>query len=207
MLAVLALAPAPAARPHPAVVTIDLIARMPSAPAPAAALPIAPPKPRKIVLPRDAPPARAKPVERRPKPKEFDYDAALAKLRAELGESVPETPPDEPEDPPQLADAGAGSGSGMLVSPEMAAWIRDTKRHIRKTYVTPPEFLNRGLVTCMQVLLTADGRVVGAPAVRRGSGDPFWDDNAARAVARASPLPPPLAAGEFTFCFPSEERE
>ncbi len=92
-------------------------------------------------------------------------------------------------------------------SPELLDWIRDTKRHVRRTYITPPEFLNRGLITCMEVLLTADGRVIGEPALLRSSGDPFWDDNAARAVARASPLPAPPADGEWIFCFPSEERQ
>ena len=207
VVAAFALSPAPAARPLPSLVTVDLIAHLPSAPSRAAALPAASPKPRKIVLPREAPPARAKPVVQRRKPRELDYDDALAKLRDELGESVPEPAPDQPEHPAELADASAGSGSGTLVSQEMAAWIRDTKRHVRQTYVTPPEFLNRGLTTCMQVLLGADGSVMGAPAVRRGSGDPFWDDNAARAVVRASPLPAPPSPGEFTFCVPSEERE
>jgi TonB family protein len=80
------------------------------------------------------------------------------------------------------------------------------KRRLRSQYVTPPEFLNRALVTMLQVLLTAEGEVLGTPEVVLGSGDPFWDDNAIRTVKKASPLPPPPEAGTWTFTFSSEGR-
>ncbi len=211
VLLVFAFTPAPAARPLPPVVTVHLLSHLPGAPAPPRARPAppAPPKPSKIVLPRQAPAARAQPgkVPPRPRarPKELEYADALAKLREELGEATPEAIADEPGESQELASATGGAGEPA--SPELLDWIRDTKRHVRRTYITPPEFLNRGLITCMEVLLTADGRVIGEPALLRSSGDPFWDDNAARAVARASPLPAPPADGEWIFCFPSEERQ
>ncbi len=211
VLLVFAFTPAPAARPLPPVVTIDLLSRMPGAPALARARPArpAPPKPSKIVLPRQAPVARARPVKVSPRPrarpKELEYADALAKLRDELGEATPEAIADEPGQSQELASAMGGAG--QPASRELLDWIRDTKRHVRQTYITPPEFLNRGLITCVEVLLTSDGRVIGEPALLRTSGDPFWDDNAARAVSRASPLPPPPSEGEWTFCFPSEERQ
>ncbi|MEE8581826.1 MAG: TonB C-terminal domain-containing protein [Myxococcota bacterium] len=205
-LSALAFTPAPPAKPLPAVVTIDLLARLPGTPAPPRAAPRARPKQAKVVLPREAPPARTRPVSprSRTRPEELEYDDALAKLREELGES---TPPDSPEPVDGLAELAQGSGAGTPVSREFLAWVRDTKRHVWQTYVTPPEFLNRGLITCMDIFLGADGQLLGAPTLRRTSGNPFWDDNAVRAVMRASPLPPPPRAGEFSFCFPSEERE
>jgi outer membrane biosynthesis protein TonB len=237
-LGLVAYAPAPEARPMPAVVTVDLIAaprpkapagrpqsgaRAEPAPAPA---PPPPPAQKTVVLPREAPEAKAKPVPkkekkkapvrppRRPRPKELDYDDALAKLREELGE--PEaSPTDEPEAPGEAAGEAAeapvestgSGGAGMQVSPEVARWIKETIRHVRATYVTPPEFRGRGLRACVTVLLTADGRIVGEPRMQGSSGDVYWDDNAVRATMRASPLPAPPEEGDWTFCFPTEESE
>lgn len=241
VIALVAYAPAPKARPLPPVVTIDLIAAprpraagarpkaaAPKAPEPAPepeAMPAPPPPPaqKKVVLPREAPEAVAKPQPkpkerkeivrppRRQKPKELDYEDALAKLREELGEPDPEAPPtaegeaaDEGEAPPEAIGSG---GAGVQVSPEVARWVIETIRHVRTTYVTPPEFRGRGLRTCLTVLLTADGRVVGDPRLVGSSGNVYWDDNAVRATLRASPLPPPPEEGDWTFCFPTEESD
>jgi outer membrane biosynthesis protein TonB len=238
VLALVAFAPAPKARPLPAVVTVDLIAAArpraaaarPRAAAPKAAEPQpeavpAPPPPvqKKVVLPREAPKAEAKPQPRkekkkepvrpprRPRPKELDYDDALAKLREELGEPEPEAETvDGPSDAPATdapTEATGSSGVGVQVSPEVARWVKETIRHVRTTYVTPPEFRGRGLRTCLTVLLTADGRVVGEPRMAGSSGNVFWDDNAVRATLRASPLPAPPEEGDWTFCFPTEESD
>ena len=91
-------------------------------------------------------------------------------------------------------------------APEEAAWMLATKRHIRSVWVTPPDFLNRGLSTELRVDLAADGAVIGEPEVVRSSGDPFADDNAVRALLKASPLPAPPQAGRRTFIFEPEER-
>ncbi len=222
----IAFAPAPSARPLPPVVTVDLVAAarpMPARPAakPApkpAPVPAALPKPKpppptqkKVVLPKKPPPAtRPKKVvapKPRPRPQELEYEDALAALRDELGEAEPQAPADEPP-PEPIEDAEAGSGgAGVQVSPELMRWITDTRRHIRSTYITPPEFLDRSLRTCLSVLLTADGRVLGEPQVVQSSGDVYWDDNAVRATLRASPLPAPPQEGDWTFCYPTEERD
>jgi outer membrane biosynthesis protein TonB len=208
-----AFAPAPQARPLPAALTVDLVAALPAArPAAAKPTPLPPAaaaRPKKIVLPKKPSPLPKKPKKvvrpRRPTPQELDYDEALAKLRQEAGEKPP-SPDPEPEETVAEPTAARG-GTGTTVTPEVARWINDTKRRVRATYVTPPEFLNRGLVTCMTVFLAADGRVIGEPQVHRSSGDPFWDDNAVRALARASPLPAPPGEGDWPFCFPTEDRE
>ena len=89
---------------------------------------------------------------------------------------------------------------------EARIWVGAVRRHLRSRYVTPPEFLDRVLVTRLRVVLTADGEVLGAPEVVAGSGDPFFDDNAIRTAMNASPLPPPPEAGTWTFDFSSESR-
>ena len=226
-----AVTPAPVARPLPAAVTIDLIAGIPKPaaakrPAPAAApaaapkptpkpavkpMPPPPPKPTKKVLPKQPAPLKKQPRKvvkptPRPKPEKLDYDDAMAKLRDDLGE--PDAPPPEAEaDAVQPETGGSEGGAGTPVSPETLRWINSVKRHVRSTYVTPPEFLNRSLETCMTVFLTADGRVMGDPSVTRSSGDIFWDDNSVRAMVRASPLPTPPGDGEWVICYTTEERE
>jgi outer membrane biosynthesis protein TonB len=218
VLAVSALAfvPEPAPPPLARVISIDLLslpAPAPSKPAPAPAKP-APAPPKKIVLPKKAPALRAKPKKvkpamSRPRPKELEYDEALANLRSEMGEPEPPTPPAEAEvvasEGGEAESAAAGEG-GAPVSAEVKAWEAAVKRHVRSGYVTPPEFLDRTLVTCLQVVLTVEGDVLGEPDVVIGSGDPFWDDNAIRTVMSASPLPPPPEPGTWPFCFPSEAR-
>ncbi|MGH0038023.1 MAG: TonB C-terminal domain-containing protein [Myxococcota bacterium] len=229
LLALVAYAPAPKARPLPPVVTVDLVAAvrprapaartkpMEAAPEPAPAPP-PPPVQKKVVLPKEAPAAEARPKPRpekkpvarpprRPRPKELDYEDALAKLREELGEPepAPAAEPGEAPEPEAPAEDTGSSGAGVQVSPEVARWVLETVRHVRATYVTPPEFRGRGLRTCLTVLLTSDGRVVGEPRMARSSGDVFWDDNAVRATLRASPLPAPPEEGDWTFCFPTEE--
>jgi TolA protein len=136
---------------------------------------------------------------------------AMAALRNELGESVPA--PMEAESSgtdaatSELANAGESDGAsrgGVQVSPEMMRWITLTRQHVRERWVNPPEFLGRGYVTELGVQLRADGTVVGRPEVRRSSGDPYADDNAVRAIMKASPLPAPPSAGLHVFLFVPE---
>lgn len=197
------------------------------APAPTPAPPPepAPPVQEKVILPEKPPPVpdepepepepRPEPPEpppQRPEPRpELEYEDALAALRDELGESAPQPaePGPAPEAPvaPEEGEAVEGAGGpGVQVPPEVLRWIRRTRAHVRSAFVTPPEFRDRRLRTCMSVFLTADGRVIGEPEVTRSSGDVYWDDNAVRAVMRASPLPTPPEEGDWPFCFSTEER-
>ncbi len=198
VLVILALifAPASSARLQPTFVTVDLVsaASFPDLQPAARPKPKAKPRPRKVVVPKQAPKAERKP----PPParlEELDYDEALAQLREELGEEPALQPA------PEIARVSTPPASGEPIDPEVAAWILATRRHVRSAWVTPPEFLERPLRTVLGVQVSADGQVVGEPDVLRGSGDPFWDDNAVRAVLRASPLPPPPVAGEWQISF------
>ena len=230
----LAFAPRPSRPELPDVVTVDLLASIP-APSPAAAAPAKaaakkapappppqakpappppPPSPTKV-LPKEAPQAipkkpkpkpkpkaKPKPVQPRKPAKELDYDDALAQLRGELGETE-EVPV---EDLLKSASApGPRASAGTRRDPKLAAWQTAVTRHLRKRWITPPEFLNRNLRTDLSVTLTSDGTVIDV-SVARSSGDAFADDNAVRAVQKSSPLPRPPKPGENTFSFVPEIR-
>jgi TonB family protein len=220
-VAALAWTPQPSLHAMPAVVTIDLTAKLPSArPAPAPAAkpapqpvpkpeapppPPPPPVPQKVVLPEKPQPLPEKPRKQeprpKPRPKPVDYEDALAQLRDELGEQTP-TPPEpalgetaEPEAAPQA------SAEGERVPPEVAAWMKRAEIHVRRSWVTPQEFIDRQLSTRLRVTLSASGDVVGEPVITRSSGDPYYDENVVRAILRASPLPAPPEPGDWPFVF------
>ncbi len=223
----LMLTPGPPRFRIPPALTVDLVAAFPSSP-PAPPSPPSParkpepviappPKPRVKILPKQAPPAVAKPkpkpepkpeprIQRRPRPKELAYEDALAQLRAETADSAPAiVPPVPAAAPPASARAAARSSPGVKVAPELLAWHRAVKRHVRAVWITPPEFRNRALAAELVIDVAADGRVLGRPELVTSSGNPFYDDNAIRALIRSSPLPPPPKAGRRTLIFSPEE--
>jgi TonB family protein len=214
----------------PAVISVDLVGAVPRvAPAPAPARPAPPapapaaqpkppppPKPAKVVLPKDPvkqparkekAPEKARPEARpeprpKPEPPPEDLEDVLAELRAEAGEKRPEA---EPE-PLAAAEPGPpGPSGGALVSPEVAAWVRLAKLHVRRAWIVPPGFRTQSLVATLEVELDAGGRVVGEPDVVRPSGNPWYDEGVVRALQKASPLPPPPEAGRWSFAFDSSE--
>jgi colicin import membrane protein len=223
VLLLLVYAPTPRIRTQlPAVVRVDLVAAS-AAPSPGkpAAKP-APPKPpppkpaprppEKVVIPekpkpqpepKPAPKPEARP---RPEPKpapepepaaepEVGYDELLAELRAqeqeEGGGAVG-------------AEAGARSGPpggpGVRVSPEVMAWMRRAKVHVTRAWVLAPGFRAQPLQTQIEVELGSGGEVRGTRVVQ-GSGNPWFDESAERAIQKASPLPQPPEAGTWAFVF------
>jgi outer membrane biosynthesis protein TonB len=218
----------------PAVISVDLVSapRAAPAPAPAKATPAAPPepapvaqpkpppppKPAKVVLPKEPlkkpakqekAPEKAKPEQKpEPKPKSEpppteDYDDVLANLREQAGEKRPEAAPD-PEAPAE-SSAPAGASAGALVSPELAAWVRLAKIHVRRAWIVPPGFKTQTLVATFEIELDAGGRLVGEPDVLQPSGNPWYDEGVVRALQKASPLPAPPEAGRWKFAFDSSE--
>jgi len=202
----LAITPLSDVPPLPDVLRVDLVASLPvptrapkSRPKPA---PAPRPVPKQVMLPKQAPEAvptnlAAPPMRAEP----LDYQDALSQLRSELGEAAPS--PVEPRS--EVAPAPAPT-TAVAVDRETAAWVIATRRHVRSRYITPPEFLNRFLATGLEVLLTSEGELVGVPTVVGPSGDPFFDDNAVRAVMTSAPLPAPPQAGSYTFVFTSGQR-
>ena len=205
LLVVLFFWPSSAPPALPVLVTVDLVAAIPSARAVAPSRPAPKPKPvqKKIVLPKKAPALQPKPkavkrparVERpsRPKPEPaLGYEDALDLLRMEQGEERPVV-----EDVEAQADAPTTAQG----APRPGAWQIAARRHVQTHWITPQEFLDRDLRTGVTITLAADGTVIGLPRVTSPSGDPFWDDNTVRAIQSASPMPAPPEPGEWSFVF------
>jgi len=209
------------------VVAVELVT-LPSAPRPAAPAPVAkpvppkpvppkpvppkpvPPKPKKIVLPAEptTPKIQPKPVEKapppvQPKPKpEQQYEDVLAQLRAESGEDAPPTEIAKAE---TTAIGPAGSPNGVAISPEVAAWLKKAKIHVKKNWIVPPGFRTQALEARVEVNLDASGGVRGTPRLSRRSGNPWYDEGVIRAIQKSSPLPPPPEAGKWNFVFLPED--
>lgn len=168
----------------------------------------APPKPE----PKPEPPAAQapppKPPAPKPAPKQESYDDLLADLRAERGESRP----DKVERPSRTASAAtqsAASGAGRpgaAASPEIAGWVRAVQIHVGQAWMLPPDMRGRKLMAELLVDLDARGRVLSEPRLVRSSGDARFDENAVRAIQKASPLPPPPDEGVWTIGFCPECR-
>jgi len=196
----------------PGVIAVDLVS-LPaahSAPRPAPRPAARPALTKKIVLPVESSAPKPKP---RPKPApkpvvepeaapDAEYTDVMAQLRQELGESAE---PAEEAAPLPEAREGSASGGSVQVSPEMAAWIRQAKIHVRRNWVLTPGFRTQSFETHVSVNLDASGRVLGEPRVTKRSGNPWYDDGVVRAIQKASPIPAPLEAGVVTFVFRPED--
>ena len=146
------------------VIAVELVAmpapgaaRQGRAPAPKLAPPAPPPppEPKQVVLPKEpAPLPEPKPRpsrSRRPKPKpapepepkppsrrrEKDYSDVLSELREEVGDESPVRRRRR-----RAQTASIGSPTGSPVPPEVLAWMRRARIHIRQNWVVPPGFRN-----------------------------------------------------------------
>lgn len=205
----------------PAVVTVDLVSLpaaalavpdpAPSTPPPAPSKPApkrpvvlpktpqrAPEPKREAAKPKPKPQPRATPPPPDPEPESAEYEDVLAELRAMAGEKRPER-----SDP--RASGGATSGPGVPVPPEVAAWIRSARVHVRQAWVLPPGFRDAPLETHLEVQIDPSGRLLGEPRITRRSGNPWFDEGVVRAMQKASPLPPPPRPGTWPFVFSPED--
>ena len=195
--------PRPFLAAHP-VIAVKMVTTARAEPRPAPKPPPPPPE-AKIVIPEEAGPLREKepepelqpeeppPQETEPEP-EYDLGSALDALRSELG--VP-----DPEAEPIDAEPDAMQGGGNLVAdPQLVRWVSQVKRRVRGAWVLAPGFHTQSLYTEVEVLLAANGNVIGVEIVRR-SGNPWYDQSVERALHRASPLPAPPEAGTWPFSF------
>ncbi len=121
-----------------------------------------------------------------------------------MGETAPESAP-EPAAAAREAPAERGGGGLVTVSPEVAAWVRRAKIHVRSVWIVPPGFRTQPLQTFVLVKLDAEGNVLGKPRITQRSGNYHYDDGVVRAIRKASPLPAPPEAGEWTFVFVPED--
>jgi TonB family protein len=202
------------------VVSVELVsapaAARPALPAPVAKpaplKPPAPPKPKKVVLPAEPttpkiepkvtkPEVVAKPPPVQPAP-EVELEDVLAQWRAESGEDAP---PTEIAEVAPTAIGSPGAPDGVAISPEVAAWIKRAKIHVRRNWVVPPGFRTQALEAHVEVDLDASGGVRGTPRLSRRSGNPWYDEGVISAIQKSSPLPPPPEAGKWDFVFLPED--
>lgn len=165
-----------------------------------------PPKPKVVAKPEPEPKA-ANWRPTRQETKELSYEEAMAALDDDIG--IDETasllrPALKPDDSSEQTEASDRSRTGLAVSPELAAWNLATRRLLQSKWITPPNFRNRGLATSLEFRLSASGTLIGTPKVLRSSGDPYFDDNAVRALLTVAPLPPPPEPGSRIFLFNAE---
>ncbi len=164
-----------------------------------------PPKPK--VVAKVAPEPKSAP--KRPKrEKELSYEDAMAELGIDETEEFLEALPapraaDDSSGQPATPDASSVSKAGVAISPELAAWNRATQRRIQRKWVTPAKFRDSGLATTLELRLSLSGELIGPPRVIQGSGDPYFDENAVRALLTAAPLDPPPKPGLQHFIFKS----
>ena len=220
---VLALAiPAPAAIRPAGVITVDLVAAPPSAsprpsapapaPVPEAPAPRPKPKPKQTLRPKKPTDRASKPkaAPKKPAPRrevflepETKQEKSLEELMAEMrGESGEPTP--EPAKTASAAPSSAASGPGRPVSPRVREWVRRAKVHVQRSWVVAPGFRMQDLETHVLVDLDAAGNVRGTEIARR-SGNPWYDEGVVRGIEKASPLPAPPEAGEWSFVFVPED--
>ena len=202
------------------VVSVELVyapaPARPAAPAPVAKpvprKPPALPKPKKVVLPAEPTTPKIEPKVAKPEVVEkpplvepapdVEYEDVLAQWRAELGE---EAPPTEIAKAAPTAIGLPGSPNGVAISPEVAAWLKRAKIHVRKNWVVPPGFRTSALEAHVEVDLDASGGVRGTPRLSRRSGNPWYDEGVIRAIQKSSPLPAPPEAGKWNFVFLPED--
>jgi TonB family protein len=218
MMAVFAYTPSSQVSAPLGYVAVELVAAPAvEKPAPPVVKPVppAPVKPKKILLPAEptTPKPKPKPVPKKvakvvPPPPvpapvpEQKYEDVLAQLRAESGAN---TPPLEVLAAAPAVAQPVGSPEGVAVSPEVMAWMRRAKMHMRKNWFVPTGFRTQYLETLVVVDLSPSGEVRGKPRVTRSSGNPWYDDTAVRAIQKSSPLPAPPEAGKWPMKFNSED--
>ena len=61
------------------------------------------------------------------------------------------------------------------------------------------------LEAVVKVELDAGGALRGDPRIVQRSGNPWYDDGVLRSIRKASPLPAPPEAGEWTFVLVSDD--
>jgi TonB family protein len=155
------------------------------------------------------PAAKASPPKAPPPRREHAYDDVLAELRAERGEARPTRADREGVQTASAAGVSGGGGTtgaaargaGERIDAELAVWLRAAKYHVEQAWIMPSGFERERLRTVVRVQIDAGGRVLGAPRIEQRSGNPWFDESVVRAIQKASPLPPPPAAGDWPFEF------
>jgi outer membrane biosynthesis protein TonB len=207
--------PAPKSPPAPKAPSVPPTPPVPKA-APAPPPPAAEPPPPIAkapvqVLPEETPgrirKAKPKPVERpRPRKQEkaLSYEDAMAALGDELGgdetdELLQPRAVEEPVDDATSSGGETGPQAGIRVSPEQLAWNRAVIERIQDRFRSTAfmQFSGRGLVTGIEIEVTASGELIGEPQLVSTSGDVAFDRQVIEVLLRVgrAGLPPPPRPG------------
>ena len=140
----------------------------------------------------------------------LSYEDAMKSLDDELGEDTTDDllapPPPRPGTRTTPTSGNAPeSRAGVSLNAEDAAWSLAAMRKIKSNYIIPSNFRGRGLVTAIQLDITAAGTLVGEPQIQRSSGDPYFDDFALLSVIKSVPLPEPPRPGRSFLLYSAED--
>jgi len=147
----------------------------------------APPKPKVEAKPVVKPEPKPKPkIEPKPasKPKPRPDAAARRQIRRELAREQA-TIRAQRQDAELRALLSRESSARAL-----AAWTDKIRAKIRGNIILPPSLAGNPEAV-FDVVLLPTGEVLGAPRLRRSSGDQRYDDAVLRAILKSSPLPRP----------------
>jgi outer membrane biosynthesis protein TonB len=197
----------------PPAITVRLMAALPAPPQAAkpAPAPVARPKPKLKILPKQAPPATARPrkkaepevVRRKPRPKEMAPEDAMAFLRQTAGEDA-EPLLKAPATAAPAVTSSMATSEGTRAATEADKFAIEVRRAIRPNWKVPDDF-RRERGTLLEIDIGPDGRLLGPPRVLRSSGNPYYDDNTIRALERTPRLPVPPKPGPIQIFLTPEE--
>lgn len=86
---------------------------------------------------------------------------------------------------------GSGMGGGVVRPPEFFAYLKKLEEFIKSGWIWNDN--QAPLVTQVVFEMGTDGRISGV-TITKGSGNRSYDDSVLRAIAKASPAPPPPAS-------------
>jgi colicin import membrane protein len=168
----------PPPKPEPRVEKPDIVQKAPPKPKPTPKVEAKPvvkpePKPKPKIEPKPA-----------PKPKPRPDAAARRQMRQELAREQA-TIRAQRQDAELRALLSRESSARAL-----AAWTDKIRAKIRGNIILPPSLAGNPEAV-FDVVLLPTGEVLGAPRLRRSSGDQRYDDAVLRAILKSSPLPRP----------------
>jgi colicin import membrane protein len=182
----------------------------PKASAPDAPTPPPPPNPSDMAFKTpDAPKTKGDPTADANRQRVLDD---LRRRQAIQDLSAPEGREDRlASNPDGSADAGSSSTAGIN-DPALAKWITEAKRRITPNWHPLPSLLDARpkLVVIIGFEVGDDGRIAGAPEIKKSSGNRSYDESARRAVemtVSVGKLPDKYAGSPIALTFSPEDAQ
>lgn len=150
------------------------------------------PPPKTVPKPKLAPTPK---VEAKPKPKPKPTPRPDAAARRQLRQELAR---EQATISAQRQDAELRALLAREASTRaLAAWTDKIREKIRGNIILPPSLAGNPEAV-FDVVLLPTGEVLGAPRLRRSSGDARYDDAVLRAILKSSPLPRPADPKVFS---------